>query len=146
MKQAQMHTESHTATTPDSHHISTSPGRSTGSSTPGSSLDMSAALKETQIHTESHTESHSTTTTCMPDSHHICASTSSGNQATTTSTSITGTHPKQTSVASSTPHPEHVIKVPEFQQGRVDAKKFPPRHYDINSLEIGTWKVSLLLM
>lgn len=35
-------------------------------------------------------------------------------------------------------------RVPNFQPGRVDAKKFPPRYYDMSSLEIGTWKVSWL--
>ena len=32
--------------------------------------------------------------------------------------------------------------VPDFQPGRVNAKKFRPRYYDLSSLEIGTWKVS----
>lgn len=35
--------------------------------------------------------------------------------------------------------------VPDFQTGRVNAKQFPPRYYDINSLKIGSWKVSSFL-
>ena len=35
--------------------------------------------------------------------------------------------------------------VPDFQPGKVKAKQFPPRYYDINSLEIGTWKVSAFI-
>ena len=34
-----------------------------------------------------------------------------------------------------------VTRVLNFPSGRVDAKKFPPRYFDITSLEIGTWKV-----
>lgn len=33
-----------------------------------------------------------------------------------------------------------VTAIPDFQTGRVDAKKFPPRYYELSSLEIGTWK------
>ena len=40
----------------------------------------------------------------------------------------------------------HDTPVPEFQTGRVNAKQFPPRYYDINSLKIGTWKVRSLLL
>lgn len=35
--------------------------------------------------------------------------------------------------------------IPDFQTGRVDAKKFPPRYYELSSLEIGTWKVSCFI-
>ena len=38
-----------------------------------------------------------------------------------------------------------VTAIPDFQTGRVDAKKFPPRYYELSSLEIGTWKVSCLI-
>ena len=34
------------------------------------------------------------------------------------------------------------VVVPDFLPGRVNAKAFPPRHYNFNSLEIGSWKVS----
>lgn len=32
--------------------------------------------------------------------------------------------------------------IPDFLPGKIDAKRFPPRHYDFRSLEIGSWKVS----
>lgn len=31
--------------------------------------------------------------------------------------------------------------IPEFQTGKIDAKRFPARHFDFESLVIGSWKV-----
>lgn len=79
-----------------------------------------------------------------------CLYTSTDNGAQTTTTSITHKHPKQALVSGDSTQAKPsltgstALVVPQFQLGRVDAKKFPPRHYDIFFLEIGTWKVGLI--
>ena len=42
------------------------------------------------------------------------------------------------------PESVHVKHIPDFQTGKVDRRKFPPKHYDLYSLEIGTWKVIII--
>lgn len=32
--------------------------------------------------------------------------------------------------------------IPEFLPGKIDAKRFPARHFELSSLEIGLWKAS----
>ena len=89
---------------------------------------------------KTHTESYSAT---AADCHCIYTSTGSGNESTITGTADT----QQAPVCSAMPQPgkltEATYTVPELQSGKVDAKKFRPRHYDIDSLEIGTWRVSM---
>lgn len=116
----------------------TVPSNLNNSSTPGSELDMNFSQQQALANTES-------CTATVPDSQ--CITTSTENQA--TRPSIAGTPSKQGPVASVTSQPEQLTEnttlpvIPEFQSGKVDAKKFRPRYYDINSLEIGTWRVSL---
>ena len=75
-------------------------------------------------------------------SRYICTSTRSENQST-----INGIAETSTPVDSAMPQAGKLAEateiLPELQSGRVDAKKFRPRHYDIDSLEIGTWRVSM---
>ena len=100
---------------------------------------MNQSQQQAQVNTESHTAT-------TPDSQ--CIYTNTGNQASSTP-SIAETHPIQAPVPGVhvTSQPEKMTEstklIPEFQSGKVDAKKFRPRYYDINSLEIGTWRVSL---
>ena len=107
-------------------------------STPGSTQNLnSASLKQAHMHTES---------CATTNSQCVYTSTGSGNQATTIS--ITETQPELVPVPGAKPQPKQLTEntsvIPEFQSGKVDAKLFRPRYYDINSLEIGAWKVSYL--
>ena len=95
-------------------------------------------MKQVKTHTESYTAT-------AADSQCMYTSTGSGNQY--TETGFADTQLQQAPVPCALLQPgkptEATDLVPELQSGRVDAKKFRPRHYDIDSLEIGTWRVSL---
>lgn len=97
-------------------------------------------MKEVTTHPECYTAS-------AAGSQCIDRSTGSGNQS--TKTGVAETQLQQAPVPSVILQSEKVTEaidiVPELQSGRVDAKKFRPRHYYINSLEIGTWRVSMPL-
>ena len=84
-------------------------------------------------------------TATAADSHPIVIYTSTGSGHQSIMTGIADT--QQAPVHSAMPQPgkltEATGKVPELQSGRVDAKKFRPRYYDIDSLEIGTWRVCI---
>lgn len=107
------------------------------SSTPGSMQNLNSSLTQARMQAESCT---ATNSQC------VYTSTGSGNQTITIST--TETQPQLVPVPGAKPPPKEVTEntsiIPEFQSGKVDAKLFRPRYYDINSLEIGTWKVSYL--
>lgn len=44
------------------------------------------------------------------------------------------------------PESVDVTHIPDFRTAKVDATKFPPKHYDLYSLEIGTWKVIIIII
>lgn len=48
------------------------------------------------------------------------------------------TNTLQSRTAAVDPIPE---VIPEFQTGKIDAKRFPARHFDLRSIVIGSWKV-----
>lgn len=105
----------------------------TACTTTVSVLSTNSSAKQAKTHTESYTMT-------AADSH--CTSTGSENHST-----ITGIAETPAPVRSSMPQAGKLAEateiVPDLQSGRVDAKKFRPRHYDIDSLEIGTWRVSM---
>ena len=97
-------------------------------------------MKQVTTHPECYTAS-------AAGSQCIDRSTGSGNQSTKTGVAETQLQkaPVPSVMLQSEKVTEAIDVVPELQSGRVDAKKFRPRHYDINSLEIGTWRVSMPL-
>lgn len=101
-----------------------------------SALGTDSSMKQAKTHTESYLAT-------AVDAHCIHTSTGSGNQSTITGLADT----QQAPVSSALPQCGKLAVaadiVPELQSGRVDAKKFCPRYYDIDSLEIGTWRVSM---
>lgn len=109
----------------------------TAFSTTVSNQGTDSSTKQAKMDTESYSAT-------AADSQCIYTSNGSGNQ--TTRASAADTHPQQAPVPSATPQPGKLTGatdiIPEFQSGKVDAKKFRPHHYNIDSLEIGTWRVS----
>lgn len=42
--------------------------------------------------------------------------------------------------------PAAPVIVPDFLPGKVNAQLFPPRHFKFEKLEIGSWKVSCIIL